>query len=57
VRSEALLQADSAAAVRRNILVTQQLLVSLPERGVNVLLLSSHLAAEARVAQWAAIHP
>ena len=48
VRSEALLQANSAAAVRRNILATQQLLASLPESGVSLLLLSSHLAAERR---------
>ena len=66
VRSEALLQANSAAAVRRNIVATQQLLASLPESGVILLLLSSHLAAErcgvagatlaaseALVAQWA----
>jgi hypothetical protein len=66
VRSEALLQANSAAAVRRNILATQQLLESLPESGVPLVLLSSHLAAqrqgvagsslattEALVAQWA----
>ena len=44
VRSEALLQANSAAAVRRNILATQELLASLPESGVSLLLLSSHLA-------------
>lgn len=69
VRSEALLQANSAAAVRRNILVTQQLLEALPESGVPLVLLSSHLAAqhqgvagsslaaaEALVAQWAASH-
>ena len=56
-----------AAAVCRNILATQQLLASLPESGVSLLLLSSHLApercgvagstlaaAEALVAQWAA---
>ena len=70
VRAEALLQANSAAAVRRNILATLQLLASLPESGVSVVLLSSHLAAErhgvagstlaaadALVAQWAAIYP
>ena len=70
VRSEALLQANGAVAVRRNILATQKLLASLPECGVSLLLLSSHLAAERRgvagatlaaaealVAQWAATHP
>ena len=57
VRSEALLQRNSCAAVRCNILATQQLLASLPESGVSLLLLSSHLAAEALVAQWAASHP
>ena len=64
VRSQALLQTNSAAAVRRNILATQQLLASLPGSGVSLLLLSSHRAAERRgstlaaaealVAQWAA---
>ena len=39
------LQANGAAAVRRNILATQQLLASLPQSGVSVLLLSSHRAA------------
>ena len=70
VRSEELLQANSVAALRRNILATQQLLASLPESGVSLLLLSSHLAAErcgvagstlaaaeALVAQWAVTHP
>lgn len=70
VRVEALLQDNSAAAVRRNILATQQLLESLPESGVPLVLLSSHLAAqrqgvagsslaaaEALVAQWAASYP
>ena len=70
VRAEALLQANSAAGVRRNILATQQLLESLPGSGVPLVLLSSHLAAqrqgvagsslaaaEALVAQWAASHP
>ena len=69
VRAEALLQANSAAA-RRNVLATQQLLEALPESGVPLVLLSSHLAAqrqgvagsslaaaEALVAQWAASHP
>ena len=36
------------AGVRCNILATQQLLASLPESGVSLLLLSSHLAAERR---------
>jgi hypothetical protein len=69
VRAESLLQANSAAAVRRNILAIQQLLEALPESGVPLVLLSSHLAAqrlgvagsslaatEALVAQWAASH-
>ena len=45
VRAEALLQANSAAAVRRNILATQQLLEALPGSDVPLVLLSSHLAA------------
>ena len=70
MRAEALLQANSAAAVRRNILATQQLLEALPGSDVSLVLLSSHLAAqrqgvagsslaaaEALVAQWAASHP
>ena len=69
MRSEALLQVNSAAAVRRNVLGTQQLLASLPENRVSLSLLSSHLAAkrcgvagptlaaaEAMVAQLAAIN-
>lgn len=65
----ALLQANSAAAVRRNILATQQLLEALSGGDVPLVLLSSHLAAhrqgvagsslaaaEALVAQWAASH-
>jgi len=70
VRSETLLQANSCAAVRRNIQSTQQFLDALPEPGVPLVVLSSHLAAqrqgvagsslaatEALVAQWAACHP
>ena len=70
MRSEALLQTNSCAAVRRNIQATQQLLDALPESGVPLVVLSSHLAAqhqgvagsslaaaEALVAQWAACHP
>lgn len=70
VRAEALLQSNSAAAVRRNIVATQELLAALPAGGVPLVLLSSHLAArrqgvagstlaaaEALVAHWAACHP
>jgi nucleoside-diphosphate-sugar epimerase len=70
VRAEELLQTNSAAAVRRNIVATQQLLAALPAGGVPLVLLSSHLAgqrqgvagstlaaAEALVAHWAACHP
>ena len=71
VRAEALLQANSVAAVRRNILGTMELLDALPVAGgTPLVLLSSHLAAqrqgvagsslaaaEALVAEWAVSHP
>jgi len=70
VRSEALLQTNSCAAVRRNIQTCWTPLDALPESGVPLVVLSSHLAAqrqgvagsslaaaEALVAQWAACHP
>ena len=41
-----MLQANSCAAVRRNILATQQVLDALPEPGVPLVVLSSHLAAQ-----------
>ena len=44
VRAKALLQANSAAAVRRNVLATQQLLEALHGSDVPLVLLSSHLA-------------
>ena len=69
VRVEDLLQFNSAAAVHRNIVATQQLLDALPASGVPLVLLSSHLAArrqgvagstlaaaEALVVHWAACH-